>query len=476
MDRVERWLDAEPETHGLTDGTGGMVVVDTAQAQRVPGLVAMYRAALALSRGDLDETAAQAQRAVERAPADDDMARGAARALLGLARWTIGDLDGAYESFSEGMTSIDRAGHKADVVGGAVTLADIRIVQGRLTDALTLYERGLARATQPGEPTLRGVADMHVGIAEILRERGDLAGAAEHLSRSRAVGDELGMPQHPWRWRVAAARTRQVEGDLDDALLLIEEAERVYTTDFSPNVRPIEAVKARLCIARGELERAWDWVRQRGLSAADDVTYLHEFEQLTLARLLYAQGSRDGQDDRFRESLVLTERLAAAADSGGRRGSLIEVLIVHALACSGRDDQTSALDALARAVALAEPEGYVSVFVVEGEPLSELLRLSLKERSVSAYLRRLLEASVAPPSASRQVGQPLVEPLSGRELEVLRLLATELSGPEIADHLVVSLNTVRSHTKAIFSKLGVNSRRAAVRRASELDLLTSSRG
>jgi LuxR family maltose regulon positive regulatory protein len=151
-------------------------------------------------------------------------------------------------------------------------------------------------------------------------------------------------------------------------------------------------------------------------------------------------------------------------------------LIVHALACSGRDDQTSALDALARAVALAEPEGYVSVFVVEGEPLSELLRLSLKERSVSAYLRRLLEASVAPPSASRQVGQPLVEPLSGRELEVLRLLATELSGPEIADHLVVSLNTVRSHTKAIFSKLGVNSRRAAVRRASELDLLTSSRG
>jgi LuxR family maltose regulon positive regulatory protein len=475
LERVERWLESEAETHGLTNGAGGTVVVDTAQAHRLPGLVAMYRAALALARGDLDETAAQAERAVERAPADDHLVRGAAGALLGLARWTTGDLDGAYQSFSDGMTNIDRAGHEADVVGGAITLADIRMVQGRLRDALTLYERGLARATRPGEPALRGVADMHVGIAEILRERGDLAGAIHHLSRSRALGDELGLPQHPWRWRVADARIRQVEGDLDGALMLIEEAERVYTTDFSPNVRPIEAVKARLCIARGELERAWDWVRQRGLSAADDITYLHEFEHLTLARLLYAKGLRDRDDSQLRETVAVTERLAAAAEAGGRHGSLIEVLIVHALARSARDDRAGALDALARAVPLAEAEGYVSVFVVEGEPMSGLLRLALQERPASVYLHRLLEASAAPPWTPRQVAQPLVEPLSQRELEVLRLLTTELSGPEIADHLVVSLNTVRSHTKAIFAKLGVNSRRAAVRRASELDLLTPSR-
>lgn len=476
LDRVERWLDAEPEPPGLADGAGGMVVIDTAQAHRVPGLVAMYRAALALARGDLDETAAQAQRAVERAPTDDDLTRGAAGALLGLAQWTSGDLDGAYESFSDGMAGIDRAGHAADVVGGAITLADIRIVQGRLADALLLYERGLARATRPGEPALRGAADMHVGIAEILRERGDLVRAGDHLSRGRALGDEMGMPQHPWRWRVAAAQTRQVEGDLDGALMLVEEAARVYTTDFAPNVRPIEAVQARLWIARGELERAWDWARQRGLSAADEVTYVHEFEQLTLARLLYAQGARDGHDDRYRETLALTERLATAAESGGRIGSLIEVLIVRALASSGREDHSGALDALVRAVALAEPEGYESVFVVEGQPMGRLLRLGLKEGAASPYLHRLIEAVAAPSSASRQVGQPLVEPLSDRELEVLRLLATELSGPEIAGHLVVSLHTVRSHTKAIFAKLGVNSRRAAVRRAAELDLLTTSRG
>ena len=469
---VEHWLESEVGTGLLAGGAGRMVVHDSAAASRLPGLVPMYRAALALAHGDLDETAAQAERAVERALDDDDLTRGAAGALLGLARWTAGDLDGAYRSFSDGMASIDRAGHAADVVGGVIALADIRLVQGRLTDALSLYKRGLARATRPGEPALRGAADMHVGIAEILRERGDLTGAADHLSRSRALGDELGMPQHPWRWRVAAARIRQIEGDLDGALLLVEEAQPLYTTDFSPNVRPIEAVKARLLIARGQLERAWDWVRQRGMSAADDVTYLHEFEQLTLARLLYAQGSQDGHDDRIREALALTERLAAAAEPGGRHGSLIEILIVQALACSGLGVQTSALDAIDRAVSFAEPEGYLSAFLVEGDPMSGLLRLALKERPTSAYLRRLLEAFAAPPSTSGQVGQPLVEPLSEREREVLRLLATELSGPEIADHLVVSLNTVRSHTKAIFAKLGVNSRRAAVRRASELDLLT----
>lgn len=472
LDRVGRWLESGAGTRGLVAGADGMVIVETAQAERLPGLVAMYRAALALARGDLEQTAVHAERAVDRAPADDHLARGAAGALLGLARWTKGDLDGAYRSFSAGMTSIDRAGHEADVIGGAITLADIRVVQGRLTDALALYARGLARAARPDGPPLRGVADMHVGIAEILRERGDLKGAREHLASAVAFGEGLGLPQHPWRWRVATARVRQLDGDLDGALGLVEEAERVYRTDFSPNVRPIEAVKARLYIARGELEFARDWAEQRGLSPADEVTYLHEFELLTLARLLYAAGLREGDESRFGETVALTERLAADAAAGGRNGSLIEILILDALARSAGGDRIGALGALTQAVSLAEAEGYVSAFVIEGEAMSGLLRLALKERPASAHLRRLLEASAAPPRTSPRSASPLLEPLSERELEVLRLLATELSGPEIAGHLVVSLNTVRSHTKAVFAKLGVNSRRAAVRRAAELELLT----
>ncbi len=475
LDRVERWLESAAGTQGPAGGTGEIVVVDTAQAQRLPGLVAMYRAALALGRGDLDETAAQAERAVQRAAPDDYLARGAAGALLGLARWTTGDLDGAYQSFSDGMASVDRAGHEADAIGGAITLADIRVTQGRLSDALTLYERGLARAARPDVPPLRGVADMHVGIAQILGERGDLTGAKEHLASAQALGEELGLPQHPWRWRVAAARLRQVERDLDAAMRLVEEAEPVYSTDFSPNVRPIEAVKARLYIARGDLQPAAEWARQRGVSPANDITYLREFEHATLAHLLYAQGLHDRDDTRLGEAVALTERLAVAAASGGRNGSLIEILIVHALAHSARGDRMQALDALTRAVALAEPEGYVSLFVLEGDAMTDLLGLAVKERPESAYLHRLLKASAGPPPTSRSTAQPLLEPLSQRELEILRLLATELSGPEIARNLVVSLHTVRSHTKAVFAKLGVNSRRAAVRRAAELKLLTPPR-
>jgi LuxR family maltose regulon positive regulatory protein len=119
----------------------------------------------------------------------------------------------------------------------------------------------------------------------------------------------------------------------------------------------------------------------------------------------------------------------------------------------------------------AQPEGFVRIFVDEGPPMAALLRDAASRRLAPEYVS-LLEAAIAPPTRTRR--QPLVEPLSERELEILRLLATDLSGPEIAGHLV-SLNTVRSHTKAIFAKLGVNSRRAAVRRASEFDLLADRR-
>jgi LuxR family maltose regulon positive regulatory protein len=351
-------------------------------------------------------------------------------------------------------------------------LADIRIVQGRLGDAMRHFERGLARATRPGEPVLRGAADMHVGICEILLERGNVAGAIEQLSAGRALGEELGLPQHPWRWRVAAARIRQAEGDHDGALRLIEDAERVYATDFSPNVRPIEAVRAKALIAQGELGPAWEWARTRGLSASDDLAYVHEFEHLTLARLLLAHGIRDGEIGMLDASIGLAERLRSAAEAAGRSGSAIEIAVVESLARHAREDAAGALEALGGAVSLAEPEGYLRVFLGEGAPMTALLRLATKQRRASPYVNRLLEAAMTADVGPSPATQPLVEPLSDRELEVLQLLQGDLDGPEIAGQLYVSLNTVRTHTKNIYAKLGVNSRRAAVRRAIELGLLS----
>ena len=170
----------------------------------------------------------------------------------------------------------------------------------------------------------------------------------------------------------------------------------------------------------------------------------------------------------------LLERLLAAAEDGGRNGSVIEILVLQALARRARDDVAGALASLERAVALAEPEGYVRVFVDEGPPMAALLKLAAKQPNASSYVRRLL-AAVARAEGQTPVEQPLIEPLSERELEVLRLLESDLDGPDIARELTVSLNTVRTHTRNIYAKLGVNSRRAAVRRAAELGLLSRTR-
>lgn len=471
---AERWLEAtadKPEVAGAP--ATAMVVVDQDAFRRLPGSIALYRAARAMAIGDVTGTMTHARRALDLVGEDDQLGRGAAAGLLGLVAWASGDLEAAHRSYVESMADLQEAGDVSSVIGGATVQADILIAQGRLRDAMRSFERGLQLATEHGAPALRGAADMHVGMSELCRERHDLEAASQHLLMGRDLGDENGLPQYPYRSRVAAARIRQAEGDLDGALELLEEAEHLYAGNYSPDVRPVAAVRARVWIAQGSLLAAWGWAREHGVAAADELSYLHEFEHATLARLLLAQGTRDRADDRIGEAIELTERLLAAAEDGGRSGSAIDTLVVQALARHARADAAGALASLARAVAVAEPEGYVRVFLDEGPTMTALLRLAAKSRKAPGYVRRLLTAAVAEGQAS--VGQPLIEPLSDRELEVLRLLGSELDGPDIARELVVSLNTVRTHTKSIYAKLGVNSRRAAVRRAAELGLLSRTR-
>ena len=450
-----------------------MVVVDEAAFRRLPGSVAVHRAGQALILGDVAGTAAHARRALDLVGEDDHLARGGAAGLLALASWTSGDLEGASGWYAAAMASLEQAGHLSDVIGCGLALADIRLAQGRLGEALRILERGLALATPQGGPVLRGAADMHVGISLILLERDDLAGARLQLLRAGELGDENGLPQNGYRSRVAAARIRQAEGDLDGALELLDEAERRYVGDFSPDVRPVAALKARLWIARGMLAEAADWARERGLGAADELSYVHELEHATLARLLLAKGTQDRSERATREATELLERLLAAAEDGGRNGSVIEILVLLTVAYRARDDVAGALASLQRAMVLAEPEGYVRVIVDEGPPMEALLKLAARQPNVSGYARRLLAAAAA--EGGTPVEQALIEPLSERELEVLRLLDSELDGPDIARELTVSLATVRTHTRNIYAKLGVNSRRAAVRRAAELGLLSRAR-
>jgi LuxR family maltose regulon positive regulatory protein len=461
---AERWLDTPADTADKREPSHGIVVVEEEEFRRLPGSIAVWRAGLALVLGHLAETEGYARRALELVPEDDLLGRGGAAALLGLATWARGDLESAHRTYTAGMQSVQRAGHISDVISGARFLADIRVGQGRLHEALRTYEQALQLAAEQGEPVPRGTADLYVGLSELQCERDDLQAATQHLLTGKELGERTGFPPSRARWCVAMARVQEALGDPDGALDLLDEAERTYVPYFSPNVRPVAALKARIWVGHGRMREALGWARAQGLSVEDDLSYVREFEHITFARMLLASGAMP-------DAMRLLERLLRAADDGARAGSVIEILVVQALAHEMRGDIAAALVPLELALTLAEPEGYVRMFVDEGPHIVALLQAAAKRRIAPGYVQRLLTHSGAA-TGEPHARQNLIEPLTERELDVLRLLGTELNGPEIARHLTVSLNTVRTHTKNLYTKLGVNSRRAAVRRAEELALLS----
>lgn len=470
---IEQWL-AAPE-----DIRKQPIYTDEEDFQRLPSSVSMYRAAIALAQGDVGNTMRYASKVLELSREEDDLPRGAASSLLGLASWTSGDLETAYKMFSSGMSHLQKVGFISDVISGCITLADIRITQGRLREAMNIYERGLLLATQQDAPTLRGAADMHVGMSELYYERNDLIAAEQHLLKSKELGELNWLPKNPYRWRVAMAHLREIQGGVDDALGLLNEAERLYMSDFAPNIHPVLALKARVWIKQGELEKALNWASERKLTIEEDPSYLREFEQITLVRVLLSQCQSDYLDSLLNNATGYMERLLQAAEAGGRMGSVIEILILQALAYQMQKESSVALSALERALKLAEPEGYIRLFVNEGAAMETLLHIAAANKIMPDYINKLLSAfeterkgngkkihlSAAPDSKSQ------IEALSQRELDILRLFKTELSGPEISQELVIALSTVRTHTKSIYSKLNVNSRRAAVKRAIELGLI-----
>ena len=232
-----------------------------------------------------------ARRALDLVGENDHVARGAAAALLGLAHWTSADLDAAHRYYADAMASMERAGHLSDVIGCAVALAEIRIAQGRLGEAMSTYARALSLATDRDGPALRGVADLHVGMSQLLRERNDLDAAKQHLQASRELGELGGLPRSRHRWCVSTAEIMKAEGDLGRAIELLDEADRLYVSDFFPDVRPISALRARVRVAQGAWVEALAWAGERGLSVDDDLSYLRECEHITLARALLARGA-----------------------------------------------------------------------------------------------------------------------------------------------------------------------------------------
>ncbi len=423
---------------------------DTEDLRTAPATIAVYRASLAQARGDVDGTVRQARHALSLAGPDDHFVRGAGDGFLGLAAWASGNVEEALSTFASAVRSLHAAGNVVDELDSTVVLADMWIAAGRPGQARRLYAEALRTAVADGPPYPRATADLHVGLADLDRERNDLASAEAHLESARVLAERASITENQHRWYVVMAQVRAAAGDDEAAALLLDQASARYRRGFYPDLRPIPALKARIRIAGGDLA-ADGWAQT--VTVDDEPDYAREYEHLTLARLLLARPSTTPA------VLALLNRLHASAVTARRDGSVREIRVLQALAHQAGGDLPEALAALERSFDTPEPAGQVRLYLDEGAPMEKLLRHAA---GGSEHARALLSRLTT-----------VVEPglFSHRELQVLRLLDSGLTGPEIARELFVTVNTLRTHTKRIFTKLDVTTRAAAVRRAHERGLL-----
>ncbi len=486
VDGVEPWLDAAQaglsaaaqQPSGPAPAALSAAAADReAQRRGLPSMISVYRAAVAQARGDTDGTLTHARDALDLAGPADYFSRGAANGFLGLAAWAAGDLTAAVDTFTGAIENLDAAGMRTDALGSVVVLGQMWLARGDTHRARTLLERAIAEATSRSGPALATTGDLYVVLADVLREQGDLAGAEEHLQTARGLGDRASLPENRHRWFTTASALRRARGDLPGAVTLLGTAEELYLPGYFPDVRPIPAMRARIHLAQGRLDDAQSWATRRNAHAEDPATFLTEYDLLTLARLLTATGNP-------RAAAGIAGRVLDAAHAADRGGSIIEAILVRALAHDAAGETVSALDDLAAAVTRGVPAGYSRIYLDEAPAPRHLFgRLAATALQAAPLAQRLLDADLGADDdkgstagdASARVeassADTLPAGLSDRELDVLRFLDSELSGPEIARRLFVSVNTFRTHTKHIFSKLDVQTRRAAVRRASDLGLL-----
>ena len=448
------------------------------------GMVAAARALSAYFRGDGPAIIRFSRRALEMLPEGNAMWRGGAAVNLGDAyRWR-GDLTAANRAYAEAMKAGQAAGNTFLVMLVGIKQAFIQMHQGRLQRALEVCRQQLELLDESGLSDTPMAAGVYAVWGYILCEWNDLDKASSYVQKACELsqrGHSVGLLglSHLTLVRILCAR-RDVAG----AEETLHKLERLVRESNAPVwiTSGAAAWRVWLWVAQGKLDAATQLLRERGISVDGDVIYPREAERLSLARLLIAQGKSG-------EAARSLEQPLQQAEADERVPWVIAMSILRALALHAQGDVETALASLERALSLAEPEGYVRVFLDEGPAMAELLRKVLgaqrkgrraaSQGIASGYVSRLLvafdvsERGTRPPgeTSSDTHTQPLIEPLSKRELEVLRLLASGLSNPEIAQELFIARSTVRSHVKSIYSKLNVHKRWDAAQRARDLGLL-----
>jgi LuxR family maltose regulon positive regulatory protein len=440
--------------------------LDPVERQDMLGEVATVRGLMAYFQGDVPRAIQLGRQALEKLPEGSRVVRGIAAHVVGEAYHHSGDLAQASHANAEAARLAKASESVFLAVSATSSQADAQIEQGRLRQGFEIYQEAMQLATLPDGTSLPAAARIYSGLARVFYEWNDLAAATHAVERSIELARCGGIVERLAMDHVTLARVRQAQGDLDDAWEAMREAERLAREHSLPAgaISLVKAFPARLWLVQGDLAPALHWAEEAGITIDDPVPFLREPEYLTLLRVLLAQGEQDA-------ALTFSGRMLRLAEAAGRTGRAIELLTFHALAYHGQDEILQALDALERALSLAQPEGYVRIFLDQGPPMAELLRHAGSRGVMPTYVSRLLSEFGTLPSDAPTRKQPLIEPLSERELEVLRLLATGRSNNEIAAALVIATGTVKRHLNNIFGKLNVQNRTQCVARARELRLI-----
>jgi LuxR family maltose regulon positive regulatory protein len=488
LDAAERASAAPADPADSADPFAPSVGRAASLLANIPAALAIGHAWLAYLHGDAEGMAGFAAQARSRLADGEWMLESIYRLNLALAEWLRGRLDEAERGFASGIAGWLAADQRGLAVGGYNFLGQVQRAQGQLDRAAGTYQQilSITEPPRPGgaAPPLAGYA--HVGLAELAYQRDELDTARRHATDGIARSRQLSESQPLANGLTTLAWIRQAEGDAAGARDAISEAERAAPGPAVANLlNPVPALRARLLLAQGDLAAAARWTKERGISRDDTPTYAREQEYLVLARVLLAQ-------DLAGQAFALLERLLAAATAQDRTGSVIEIRALQALALAAAGDEDGAVSALAGALTLACPQGYVRVFADEGPPMAALLgRLVEAQRARQAPARdvpldclaRVLRAfggadraagsgrPAAGPGRRAAAPAGLVEPLTARELEVLGFLAAGASNQRIAEELVVSLDTVKKHVSHVLGKLGATNRTEAVARARQLAVL-----
>ena len=485
------------ESHLQDAGDGGLVaradrlIATTDVSWAVPPLskdvlsimaeVTTIRAFTARVRDDLPGAIKLFHRALEMLPSQELHLRAVITGGLADTCFVSGDILTAGSLFPEASAIGWESGNIYMASISARRLAEVQVMRGFLHQAADTYMQMQHVLAKRGVQLAAVAGNTCVGMGELMREWNDLDAAVQQLREGIEHGKQVAGVRILLPGYVSLARALWALGDADGALSAIQEAMHVweeYHVRRLWGVPPVAAYEARLWLAQGDVASAVQWAQEQGLRADGELSYQREVDHLTLARLLITQSNAS-------EATGLLQRLLEAAETGGRISRVIEILMLQALALQVQGDTDQAITTLERALTLAEPGGFVRIFIDEGPTMARLLYEALTRGIVPDYVRRLLaafplarpepaaEAKQAAPLETQAPESALIEPLSERELEVLELFAEGLTNREIASRLFLSPHTVKTHSSNIYGKLGIHSRTQAVARARALGILSS---